>query len=126
RNHAGNREVAVFHVLDPGADYYGFARAPAAGFSDLAGICGWAGVLGVCATERWVCTNLELAIAASEFAAECGRASGWHLRSSLWKFSAVGIGSLLQTGAQARRHGHGKSEERRVGKECRCRWESNH
>ena len=51
RRYARNGEVAIFHVPDHRSDDYGFARAAAAGFDDLAGICGGAGVLNVCATE---------------------------------------------------------------------------
>src|SRR2546425_4933490 len=107
----GDGEVAFFRVLDPDFDGNGFARPPFTGFGDVAGIRGGTTVFSVCAAQHRICRELELAIAASALAGKCGWFSGWTSGSGLRKLFVVGIGGGLQSGAQARGHGHGRRED---------------
>src|SRR6266481_9010710 len=71
-NHAGDGEMAVFHVLDRNSDGDRPACAAAAGRGELAGIRGGTDVFGVRATGPRIRGDSDGKIPASAIARICG------------------------------------------------------
>src|SRR5580704_5287682 len=99
--------MASFHLLDPDSDGYGPACEAAAGFSELAGVRGGAGVFRVCAAGSWIYAVSYLAVPTPCGARIRGGACRRIVGCGVWKFSAVGAGGAVPGHSRAGRHGDG-------------------
>src|SRR5229473_2888771 len=90
--HAGDGEMAVFHLFDSDSYGDGFARAAVARLGELAGVCGRADVFGGRAPEQRVRGVAGGKVSSSAIPGSGGWVAGRNSRSGFWEFFVVGPG----------------------------------